>query len=74
MFNGVIKVELECRRLYPAPDNHFVFMPDSVPSHQAKSSTEHFLRDNTHTRIGITFVIPEPSGLFDMGHLVGLGQ
>jgi len=34
----------ECRRLYP--DNDFVFMQDSAPSHHAKA-TQHFLRDNT---------------------------
>jgi len=34
----------ECRRLYP--DNDFVFMQDSVPSHRAKA-TQNFLRDNT---------------------------
>ena len=34
----------ECRRLYP--DNDFVFMQDSAPSHLAKA-TRNFLRDNT---------------------------
>ena len=34
----------ECRRLYP--DNNFVFMQDSAPSHRAKA-TQNFLRDNT---------------------------
>ena len=34
----------ECRRLYP--DNDFVFMQDSAPSHRAKA-TQNFLRDNT---------------------------
>jgi len=34
----------ECRRLYP--DNDFVFMQDSAPSHHAKA-TQHFLQDNT---------------------------
>jgi len=35
---------LECRRLYP--DNDFVFMQDSAPSHRTKA-TPNFLRDNT---------------------------
>jgi len=34
----------ECRRLYP--DNDYVFMQDSAPSHRAKA-TQNFLRDNT---------------------------
>ena len=34
----------ECRRLYP--DNDFVFLQDSAPSHRAKA-TPNFLRDNT---------------------------
>ena len=34
----------ECRRLYP--DNDFVFMQDSAPSHRTKA-TQNFLRDNT---------------------------
>jgi len=34
----------ECRRLYP--DNDFVFLLDSAPSHRAKA-TQNFLRDNT---------------------------
>ena len=34
----------ECRRLYP--DNDFVFMQDSAPSHRAKAS-QNFLRENT---------------------------
>jgi len=34
----------ECRRLYP--DNDFVFMQDSAPSHRA-IATPNFLRDNT---------------------------
>jgi len=34
----------ECRRLYP--DNDFVFMQDSAPSHRAEA-TPNFLRDNT---------------------------
>ena len=34
----------ECHRLYP--DNNFVFMQDSAPSHSAKA-TQNFLRDNT---------------------------
>jgi len=34
----------ECRRLYP--DNDFVFMQDSAPSHHAKA-TQNFLRDST---------------------------
>jgi len=34
----------ECRRMYP--DNDFVFMQDSAPSHRAKA-TQNFLRDNT---------------------------
>ena len=34
----------ECRRLYP--DNDFVLMQDSAPSHRAKA-TQNFLRDNT---------------------------
>jgi len=34
----------ECRRLYP--DNDFVFLLDSAPSHCAKA-TPNFLRDNT---------------------------
>ena len=34
----------ECRCLYP--DNNFVFMQDSAPSHRAKA-TQNFLRDNT---------------------------
>jgi len=35
---------LECRRLYP--DNDFVFVQDSAPSHRTKA-TPNFLRDNT---------------------------
>ena len=34
----------ECRRLYP--DNDFVFLQDSTPSHHAKA-TQSFIRDNT---------------------------
>jgi len=34
----------ECHRLYP--DNDFIFMQDSAPSHHAKA-TPNFLRDNT---------------------------
>jgi len=34
----------KCRRLYP--DNDFVFMQDSAPSHRARA-TQNFLRDNT---------------------------
>jgi len=34
----------ECRRLYP--DNDFVFMQDSAPSHRDKA-TQNSLRDNT---------------------------
>ena len=34
----------ECRRQYP--DNDFVFLQDSTPSHRAKG-TQNFLRDNT---------------------------
>ena len=34
----------ECRRLYP--DNDFVFVQDSTPSHRAKA-TPNFLRDDT---------------------------
>ena len=34
----------EWRRLYP--DNDFVFLQDSAPSHRAKA-TQNFLRDNT---------------------------
>jgi len=34
----------ECRRLYP--NNDFVFLQDSAPSHRAKA-TQNFLRDNT---------------------------
>ena len=34
----------ECRRLYP--DNDYVFLQDSAPSHRAKA-TQNFLRDNT---------------------------
>jgi len=34
----------ECRRLYP--DNDFIFLQDSAPSHRAKA-TQNFLRDNT---------------------------
>jgi len=34
----------ECRRLYP--DNDFIFLQDSAPSHRAKG-TQNFLRDNT---------------------------
>jgi len=33
----------ECRCLYP--DNDFVFLQDSAPSHRAKA-TQNFLRDN----------------------------
>jgi len=35
----------ECRLLYP--DNDFVFMQDSAPSHRAKATPNYFLRDNT---------------------------
>ena len=34
----------ECRLLYP--DNDFIFLQDSAPSHRAKA-TQNFLRDNT---------------------------
>ena len=34
----------ECRRLYP--DNNFIFLQDSAPSHRAKA-TQNFLPDNT---------------------------
>jgi len=40
-FSDVIS---ECRRLHP--DNDFVFMQDSAPSHRAKA-TQNFLQDNT---------------------------
>jgi len=40
-FSDVIN---ECRRLNP--DNDFVFLQDSAPSHRAKA-TKNFLRDNT---------------------------
>ena len=41
-FSDVIN---ECRRLYP--DNDFVFVQDSAPSHRAKA-TQNFLRDKWH--------------------------
>ena len=45
-FIDLLKTSLlpECRRLYP--DNDFVFMQDSAPSHRAKA-TQNFLRNNT---------------------------
>jgi len=57
----------ECRRLYP--DNDFVFIQDSVPSHRAKA-TQNFLRDNTHDFINSQECTPHSPDLNPLDYSV----
>ena len=54
----------ECHRLYP--DNDFVFMQDSAPSHSAKA-TQNFLRDNTSDFISSQEWTPHSPDLNQLG-------
>jgi len=57
----------ECRRLYP--DNDFVFMQDSAPSHRAKA-TQNFLRNNTPDFISLQESTPHSSYLNPLDYSV----
>ena len=60
----------ECRRL--RPDNDFVFMQDSAPTHRTKA-TQDFLRDNARfhqlTRMDTAFARIESARLLSLGYL-----